>query len=325
MTPRVAEFFQHSGVVADIGPQTRLSAIKMRNSTWQGGSLVSLLFVDDSPTPRYVLRVPRAPARDERVASNYAALQALSRIETLRGTVPAPVFSGYVEGVLITLETFLDGTSLAVEIGQAERQGDRACVANLLRHACDWLWGLHQATWMPSLPEFSAQRVADIALLQERRLLPETESEALLRHTDPSAEPPDIFARAHGDFNPNNLLLPPSDYPLGVVDWEHSGPGFALFDLFQLMTIALLFPLPGTEERIARTESLWAGADPVGEVFRAALQRYADHAGLAPDTLRPLYALYLARMAADLLRLFGDRPEPMRAFWRDLIRHEIHA
>jgi aminoglycoside phosphotransferase (APT) family kinase protein len=325
MTPRVVEFFQHSGVVADIGPQTRLSAIKMRNSTWQGGSLVSLLFVNDSPTPRYVLRVPRAPARDERVASNYAALQALSEIATLRGTVPAPVFSGYVEGVLVTLETFLDGTSLAAEIGQAERQGDSQCVANLLRRACDWLWGLHQATWTQSRPDFSAQRVADIALLQERRLLLETEVEALLRHTAPAREHLDLFARMHGDFNPNNLLLPPSDYPLGVVDWEYSRPGFALFDLFQLITIALLFPISETQERVRRVESLWAAADPVGEVFRDAMQRYADQARVPLGSLRLHFALYLVHMAADLLRLFGDRPEPMRAFWRDLIRHEIHA
>jgi aminoglycoside phosphotransferase (APT) family kinase protein len=325
MTPRVAEFLQHSGAVADIGPATRLSAIKMRNSTWQGGSLVSLLFLEDQPVPRYVLRVPRAPARDERVASNFAALQALSEIEPLRGTVPVPVFSGYVEGVLISLETFLDGASLAVEIGQAERQGDSKCVANLLKRACDWLWRLHQETWTEPLPDFSAQCLADIALIQERKLLSETEIESLLRHIAPVRECPGIFARAHGDFNPNNLLLPPADYPLGVVDWEHSTPGCALFDLFQLITIALLFPISGTEERVARAESLWAGPDLVGEVYRAALERYADHARLPSNSLRPLFAVYLSRMAADLLRLFGDRPEPMRAFWRDLIRHEIHA
>src|SRR5438445_4307642 len=125
MTPRIAEYLRSTRVVADIGPGTKLSAIKVRNTSLKGGSLVSLLFVDASPTPRYVLRVPRDPARPERVAANYEALQALTRIDSLEGSVPRPVFRGEIDGMLVTLETFLEGESLAFKMAAADREGDQ--------------------------------------------------------------------------------------------------------------------------------------------------------------------------------------------------------
>ena len=66
MTPLVADYLRRTSAVPGIGPQTHLSAIKMRSTTREGGALVSLLFLDYEPEPRYVLRVPRYAGRDER-------------------------------------------------------------------------------------------------------------------------------------------------------------------------------------------------------------------------------------------------------------------
>jgi aminoglycoside phosphotransferase (APT) family kinase protein len=318
MTPRVADALRASDMLPDVGLDTKLSAIKMRNSSTQGGSLVSLLFVDEDPAPRYVLRMARDPARPERLASNFAALTRLTDVPGLRGSVPLPVFSAELDRVRTTLETYLDGSSVAMEMAVAERRGLPERAAAVLDHATSWLWRLHEPTWQPVTEEFRTRCAADVEVLTGRGFLQPDEASSVLSLADEAARGALPYAWCHGDFNPNNLLLRQDGESIGVVDWEYAGPGCALFDLYQFATISWLFPT-WQSDMANRARQLWVGETPVGRAFLSALGRYADRSGLPAERLLRLFSLYVCRMAADLSRLVGARREKMFHFWRELL------
>jgi aminoglycoside phosphotransferase (APT) family kinase protein len=322
MTPRVTDALRISGVLPDVGRDTKLSAIKMRNSSTQGGSLVSLLFVDEAPTPRYVLRVPRDPARPERLASNFSALTKLTDLPGLRDTVPIPAFSGKIEGVHVTIETFLDGSSAAMEIAVAERRGAADRQASIFEKAASWLWRLHESTWEPSGGRFLARCKADIDVIAGSGFLTPERERVALSLLEAASAVPVPFAWCHGDYNPNNLLLKQNGESIGVIDWEYAGADCALFDLFQFATISWLFPAwsSGLEDR---SRQLWTQGTWIGREFLAATERYARRSSLPSDQLQKLFPLYVYRMAADLTRLVGARQEKMYDFWHALLKASV--
>ena len=109
------------------------------------------------------------------------------------------------------------------------------------------------------------------------------------------------FTAEHGDFWPSNILVPPNDERIYVVDWEHySERAPAGFDpLFFCMTYALDLawrPLgwvdPATALRRAFIEPTW-----FARIVRDMLHQYCAALGVEPALLPLLLEVLFARMA----------------------------
>ncbi|MGC8669186.1 MAG: aminoglycoside phosphotransferase family protein [Chthonomonadales bacterium] len=325
MSRIVARFLRSSGVVPDITPNTRLNFVKLRSLT----SVLSLVFVDDDPIPRYVLKVERDRARAPKLASACKALRIVAANPILRRSVPEVVYCGTPGGeggLFATLETFLDGPMLAIPLGIARDRGDHQEAARLLKAAYQWLATFH-ATFPDGEPPSLAARFlehlrthigshmmeAALGLDLSERL------EDLAGSLCPEVLP---WGRVHGDFNPYNVILKKAQpLEIGVIDWDASEPGCQLFDAFQMAVVGHLLPAP-PENRIGLQDALWQGSDPEGAVFRQALARYAQN-DQSFEHFRTAYSLYLAYMMANLQVQAGTRPEPMIDFWKTLLTAEL--
>lgn len=325
MSRTVARFLRMSGAVPGITPATRLNLVKLRSLT----SMLSLVFVDDDPVPRYVLKVERDRARAPKLLAACEAMRAVAQVPHLRNTVPEIVFcggAGSEAGMLATMETFLDGPVLAIPLGVARDRGDHEKAARLLRTAYQWLEDFHRA-FRHEEPGTLAERFLEdlnlrIASPSMAAALP-PEFFGLLGHLSASicvhALP---WGRIHGDFNPYNVILTNADPPaVGVIDWDGSEPGCQLWDVFQMAVIAHLLPAD-PQIRIPLQTALWEGSDPEADAFLTTLARYSADPQ-AMQQFRRAYALYLAYMLAGLQLQAGDRPEPMLDFWKALLVAEL--
>lgn len=263
------------------------------------------------------------------MAANYATLLRLEEIPSLSGVVPRPIFRGSIEGVLTTLESYLEGASLAVELLHADKEQNMGRFTALLTSAFEKLWELHSATWAEQThadamtARLHTSWTGDMALLVENEDITWEEAVVEQKTLKTLVGLSRSIAFCHGDYNPNNLLLPSPTGSVTIVDWEYGTLGCALFDLFQMVAIGYLFPA-STSERIARQESLWNATNQVGAAFTSALGAYAVRMNVDRTSLRLLYHAYLRHMAAELYRQFGHRSEPMRDFWIALWNAERH-
>jgi len=325
MSRTVARFLRSSGAVPGITPTTQLNFVKLRSLT----SVLSLVFVDEDPVPRYVLKVERDQARAPKLVSACEALRAVSAIPELRKSVPEVVFCGRAGddgGVFATLETFLDGPMLAIPLGIARDRGDHQEAARLLHIAYQWLISFHEAFRTadpdPHAPQFLADLRMRIASQAMATALGAERIHRLLECCNDICLQALPWGRVHGDFNPYNVIvtrLRPTE--VGVIDWDASGPGCQLFDAFQMVVVGHLLPAH-PHLRQTHQMALWQGSDPEGAVFQTVLAAY----GSDPQTrhqFRLAYALYLAHMLADLQIQAGTRPEPMLDFWKSLLIAEL--
>jgi aminoglycoside phosphotransferase (APT) family kinase protein len=278
-----------------------LSAIKLNSSTLEGGALVSLVFLPDSATPRYALRVARHPAQGEGLLANYTALEALRGVSKLQQTVPKPVACDAFEGVPFTLETCLDGSPLAIEIAIADTEGDQARAAKMLENVCEWLWRLHSSTTTGEITPFMPTYAEAARHLQRKGVLTSEETQSLLKHLAPLLAQPIPQVRSHNDMHPNNLLYR-ADGTVGVVDWERSAPDSPLRDLFTLFTTAWLFPPDRIVPAEARYRELWRGKTQVSRAFLVSLSRYTHDSVVCQRVdFRRAFLAYLVHAAVGIL------------------------
>ena len=304
MTPRIAAYLKQ-GRIPGIGPSTRIDAIKMNTTTFQGGSIVSLLFLDGSETPAYVLRYPRDRARPERVAANYRALRNLQSIAGVTGSVPVPIFQGELNGALLTLESCMHGASLYALASDPARPEQ---VPAILDRVFDWLYALHSSTWLEPDPAFTRPARSDLQTLIDLDLL-SGESAAHIRSVvEPALEEGALKAAfCQGDFNANNVLIS-GPGTVSVVDWEYSGPGPALFDLFSMARSILIHPEPESVPLAEQLEALVQGE--TSETLTRALRRYAP----AEHTRAALF-VYILSLAAGFARASARPADPQLRPW----------
>ncbi|MBM3496384.1 MAG: hypothetical protein FJX72_18995, partial [Armatimonadetes bacterium] len=159
---------------------THVSPVKLDTTALPGGSLVMLLFVDDAPEPRYVLRLPRTPEVPDRILTNYDALRALSSVPAVAPSVPSAVYCGVVDSVLASVETCVPGLPLAVRMRVARNEGNREELAHLFGLAARWVWQLHAAPLTPECSVYAHDMEAcaygAIGRLREAGLLTEPQS-----------------------------------------------------------------------------------------------------------------------------------------------------
>lgn len=318
MSERLCGELRHARCVPGIGPDSALAFIKLNTTPSAGGSLVSLLFVDDRPEPVYVTRRPRDLRSDGRLSANYQALDRLARIPSLEGRVPRPVWLGRLDRVNASVETCLQGTPLAAAVELADRGGDVAAAAAAMAPAVDLLWDLHSGSWCAEpvrLREASAGLLRSMAASGE---VPASLGGQVVEALDRWLDLPACGAYTHGDANPNNMLVLP-DGRAGMVDWEHARDGMALMEYLELFRTGWIDMPYLPEPRNERVNRLWDGADPMGTLFIAGLSRYAGKMGAPVDALRVAQGILVAQIVERRIKEFAGRPDPVRAAWLELL------
>jgi aminoglycoside phosphotransferase (APT) family kinase protein len=325
VSAQVIERLLASGAIAGAHRLSDVSPVKLDTTALPGGSLVMLLFVDDDAEPRYVLRVPRTPDHRERILTNYGSLRALTRVSAVAKSVPQPIFCGPVDGLLASIETCVPGLPLAVGLRIARQEGRYEETARLFDVAAQWVYNLHCATMSEASDDVAGRggrrsRIhAAICALRAAELVSCSQAsslEAAIVFADGRSMP---LSRVHGDYNPNNLLLAARDR-LSVIDWEFSGAGWPLWDLFTLARTAWFHPAGIEEPDPSNALSLWDPRTPIGRAFRMALQRYEVRTGLRRDQCRTLFGVYVAELIWEHQMRDAEPGATPSEQWRTLLR-----
>lgn len=299
MSLAILRYIRRRGLIPGLSPDQPLSVIKLNTSTLEGGALVSLIFPASANHPLYALRVARHPEQRQGLDANYAALQTLSRIPALEGTVPRPVVRDTFQGIPFTVETCLEGSPLAIEIALADTEADEHRLAHLLEPVCAWLWKLHTSIPMGKTAPFLPSITGTLGYFDRHALLPAEDIDALQRYLAPLQNQPVPQVYSHNDMHPNNLLYHPNK--IGVVDWERSAPDSPLRDLFMLFTYAYLFPPDRIVPAEGRYQALWRDNTPVCQLFQSALHRYMSPSSIAQDLEpRRAFCSFLAHTAVAI-------------------------
>lgn len=315
-----------SGALSGAHRLTDVSPVKLDTTALPGGSLVMLLFVDADPEPRYVMRVPRTPEHPERILTNYGSLRALSKVPSISKKVPKPVFCGSVDGLLTSIETCVPGLPLAVSLRIARDEGRREEAAALYSIAAEWLWALHAHTQADKPAPLSGGHLPSpdesIIALNDLGLVTRDQTGALRSALEIAQRAAMPQTRVHGDYNPNNILLHERER-LSVIDWEFSGSGWALWDLFTLARTAWFHPAGIAQPNPTEALSVWDPRTPIGRAHDAALRRYEGRWGLQRQHTRRLFALFVAQLVMERIRdEMGWAASPPDE-WRALLRASI--
>jgi aminoglycoside phosphotransferase (APT) family kinase protein len=290
-----------AGVLPGSPRRAHVSPVKLDTTALPGGSLVMLLFVNDDPEPRYVLRMPRTPEQPERLIRNYESLEDMMRLDGVANTVPEPVYCGQLGGTTASVETCVPGLPLAVLMRAAREEGRNEHFARLFSLAADWIWELHAETAQTETHfgeqiEAEAQRV--VRVLHPAGMLTDAQASSLLESARAAACCAHPIVRIHGDFNPNNTMLA-EDGRLYVIDWEFSGPGWALYDVFTLARTSWFHPAANVPPDAVRAQALWDPRTSVGKAFARAISRYERRHQVARSEIRALFGIYVAGLVAE--------------------------
>ncbi|MCS6777348.1 MAG: aminoglycoside phosphotransferase family protein [Chloroherpetonaceae bacterium] len=299
MSLAILRYIRRRGLIPELSSDQPLSVIKLNTSTLEGGALVSLVFPPNASHPLYALRVARHPEQRQGLDANYAALQALSRVPVLEGTIPRPVVRDAFQGIPFTVETCLEGSPLAIEIALADTESDEQRLVHLLEPVCTWLWKLHTSTATGEKAPFLPSIAGTLKYFERHALLPTEDIRALQSYLTPLQSQPVPQVYSHNDMHPNNLLYRPDG--IGVVDWERSAPDSPLRDLFMLFTYAYLFPPDRIVPAEERYRSLWTDTTPVCQLFRSTLHRYMSPSPIVQDLdPRRAFCSFLAHTAVAI-------------------------
>lgn len=204
----------------------------------QGGDrVVALPFESASVNPCAAVKVPRAVELNGRTGNDQrilARLQAQLPV-TLASSIPRPLGTSSIDGVTVTTESVLPGTTLLRRDGSVGLSM-RAKIDDLAR-AANWLADIHVAT--RTHDAISPVELIDRAVdrFRERLGIQGEEPRLLGRarafaNTIANTRIPVVLQ--HRDFNPWNVLR--DGDVIGVVDWEGAREGPALIDLIHFTT-----------------------------------------------------------------------------------------
>jgi hypothetical protein len=322
MNANIAERLRAAGVPG-VKTNSNLSAIKVSTTTYEGGCLVSLIFVNGDPTPRYVLRTPRRPVAEKRLLNNFASLQAVRTVEALRDHVPEPVFSDRVGGLLISIESCVPGQSFLSGLAAARDIKDEAAEATLLKTGLEFLVSLHDsgldAELIPARHELLGRlgRLADLGGFSLAQI------DALSAVIGQSDDRLCCRVRCHNDFSPANLIILPDGRGIGVVDWEYSGSAYAILELMEYFWGSVLQHRNSTREVHEAADSLWDGGTALGNVTRPYLLKYAQSSGTPISLLRDWLAVYFALRLEHTLGAPQGAPKAIVDRLRKILDFEI--
>ncbi len=287
--------------------------------------------------PRWVLAENGAPrffvklaAAEEDAPALKKEFQSLLLVRThhrqtsLLNNLPNPVYLGHTRGGWAEVQTFVPGEPLAGALYPGGfglmRRVRAAAFLKVLPQVLRQLHTPLQATAPP--PTFTPPP----GLSQNA---PHLFENALARlQTAPPAT-----GGTHGDFSPGNILHTRNQ--AFIVGWRnYSAEGIQVFDLFDLFTQAALgndrhfaanLP-PHKQERVGPDRVAFWLLKPgsFAKLFALGLKTYAESSGHTPETLAPLYGLFLAQRFWCSAEAFGLE-HPRTTQWRLLMEHLAHA
>lgn len=282
-----------------------------------GDRSVLVAFVDGSPTPTFVAKVPNGLSAVGSIADENEMTNAVRRHvgAPLDSSIPRSFVNVDEHGVALVQEV-MHGRSLARLIGLPERHLESK--TNDLFAVTRWIGDLH------SRPVDADHRwgETDIARLETeldafagRFALSDDESELFTRTRRLAEELRGAVVPAvweHGDFTPWNVLRDGDD--IRVVDWESTRVGWPLCDLLRFTDqwhAGLLGAVTTAERAAARAAMVCPPSDasPATRAARLAIDSYVHRLRLPPTLEAVLQVGCLAAMAVrhdDRRRRAGD-------------------
>ncbi|HZM69630.1 MAG TPA: phosphotransferase [Candidatus Cryosericum sp.] len=262
---------------------------------------VYFFFLDREEFPSAVGKVGFDPAGAHYLEREHRGLQSLTGIVTSvpRESVPQPLLYREVAGHHVLLQSALRGEKVGTWLNPGLRLNGR--MGRFLGWAADWNAALGKATridgrdYAQALTEEFSAKIDRTG--RSRALLDRATQE--VRAGFDGAFPAVL---AHGDFCGENILGENERY--GVIDWEHcdqpSLPGYDILDLCLWIVCRIedhLDPDP-----FAALERILNGRDPLAELLRRTLGRYAAGMGFRRELLPPLLTLAWVGYCLNKLR-----------------------
>ncbi|MGH2698639.1 MAG: phosphotransferase family protein [Actinomycetota bacterium] len=268
------------------------------------------LFEGEAESPRYVVKMTRHHAYNERLENEWRALMLLNdKLMRERLTVPQPAFFGVHNSVAVLGQTAITGTPFRrVSTGAAD-----------CPHALALLDGLVElGATTTRRPDDSAKVVADLdGLLQQffriyqppsrqRDFL--TKQLDVIRYEGTGLTP--VFA--HGDAGTWNVLVT-TEGGVALLDWEaFDDIGMPLWDLFYFMRsyMVLASRSSGTHDALKAFSRYGLGDGALSRLLADVTQRYCDVTGLARRLVEPLF--YMCWVHRAIKESFRTAPQKLR-------------
>ena len=284
-------------------PPGRLSWLLLTRGARSINKVVGLVFAEPDPSPRLVVKLPRAPDVHDALRREAAVLRAVhGRLPNGLPGAPRVLFCDEQSGGLTLCETALEGRPLFSLLAKSTYR-------DLAMKATEWLAEL---AGMPS--DAGARGGANEvgAITQEfatmfGAVLNPMELWTTERLLATLADLPTV--PEHRDFSPWNVHIA-RDGALAVYDWESAEPaGFPLNDLIYFLSYLAFF----YERAISSgrcTESYRRARDPstfTGGVYRDCLAHYCERIGLDPRHAAALHLLtWIIHSRSEYRRLVAD-------------------
>jgi O-antigen/teichoic acid export membrane protein len=310
----------------EISPD-RLSYLVQTPGTSAANKIVFLVFQDQEPHPKWVVKIPRLPSGIPSLESEWDLLNELRRAsQTTQMTliVPEPVFQFDCNGVSAFGQTAMTG----IPLQQTLQSNDLREIAlqltrwqiTLAQLSRGWTHGISSREWIENL-------FADIKF----ELGSHTElSEILERTHHVISRTGDLPLNClHNDFTVWNARQ--VDDRLAVFDWTdayRSGP--PLLDL--VYGLASMFFLhenawDSPEKSCKVYDDLLDASTPKGAIFNMCIQLYADQVGLGYAQIAPLRLLtWVLNVSFDLQyrrQELGSVPHPYDSMYFSLWKTEL--
>jgi Ser/Thr protein kinase RdoA (MazF antagonist) len=279
------------------------------------GKLCGYLFAAGEAEPRWVVKLPRSPRDNERLAAEYDLVRHVRQQggEFTRATVPGPLFTATVAGCFVAVERYLHGVQIDGPLARDPAQIDR-----FLDLAMGWLLRCQkEAGERPrpfGLSEIEEYVTRPVEQLARNAALTAAETAFLddtVRRARDLAGLPLPLVFEHGDFRPANILLDGS--AIQVLDWEFgTARNLPLFDVFSCLARVHDRSL-GLDEIDGYLEDYLAAFEAVffsGGEFASRTATYVTRAcrelGVAAEWADVLLAMYLVN-EANKYRAFLNR------------------
>lgn len=258
-----------------------------------------LIFNCSQPHPLMIIKAARTEIHQERLRREYESLQQISRMETIKDTVPKPIGMYEVESHLVTVETFVPGTPLSILLRRRDRIKEEQ-VRTDLQMVQNWMQLLQRASQTEAV-----STVGRLALQYDlescgirlpKQFIDEITSLASIFHGFSFT-----LTGSHGDLWPGNYLV--QDKGVGIIDWEsYCSRAVPFIDAFLFITTYGRHYPWGGWKWTSRAESFentffrenWF-SEIVCQYFREVLSQYF----LPQESSHFLYSIFLLNRAVE--------------------------
>jgi aminoglycoside phosphotransferase len=263
------------------------------------GHVLAFVLSPGSPTPIYVVKLPRVKGDNLRLEREVRNLRAVHSLKSCGfDSVPKIVAYEDFKGVRLLVQTALPGQPMKPAF---VRKNGKVC----LDLVTEWLLNLQRASSSRGSFDLSwYHRLIEKPLKFIEYTIPNLVKSHYLNHTEKvgkilgAMDIPLVFE--HGDMSSPNILITPENH-LGVVDWELAEiKGLPTVDLFFFLTYVAFSRHRATrlKDQLAAFHKAFFTAKAWTKPY---VQDFVSELGLAKEAVRPLFVLCWMRYVANLI------------------------